>query len=97
MGTLEESGEFGVAVGHVAVLAVDQRRDDVAERRQAQVDLGGLAQPLAGRARLRLPLAARQVHQVQLAHLTSSPSFVFRHSTWRPLKFLQRKETSLAF
>ena len=51
-----------------------QRRDDVAQRRQAEVDLGGLLEAVAGGARLGLPLAARQVDQVELAHLCEQRS-----------------------
>ena len=59
---LEEAGQLRVAVGHVRALAVGQRRDDVAQRRQAPVDLRRLAQPQTRRAALGLALAARQVH-----------------------------------
>lgn len=45
-----------------------ERGDDVPERGQRLVDARGLPQPLGGRARLALALAARQVHQVQLPH-----------------------------
>ena len=53
---------------------VRQRADDVAERGQRQIDLGGLPQPLGARLRLGLPLAARQVHQVQLPHAHVAPT-----------------------
>ncbi|KAF9417502.1 hypothetical protein HW555_005425 [Spodoptera exigua] len=45
-----------------------ERGYDVPERGERLVDARGLPQALGGRARLALPLAARQVHQVQLAH-----------------------------
>ena len=45
--TLQESRELGVSVGDVGGLAVNQSRDDVTQRRQRQVDLGGLLQTLA--------------------------------------------------
>ena len=47
-------------------LSVHQRRDDISERRQRQVDLGGLLQAVARRSRFRLALAASQVDQVEL-------------------------------
>lgn len=47
---------------------VDQGADDVAQGGQRQVDARGLLQPISGCVRLALPLAAGQVHQVQLAH-----------------------------
>ena len=66
---LEEARELRVAIRYVLGLAVDERRYDVAERRERQVDLGGLLEAIAGGARLRLALAARQVHQIELADL----------------------------
>lgn len=53
-------------VRHVRAV-LRQRGDDVPERGQRLVDARRLPQPLRRRARLSLPLAARQVHQVQLA------------------------------
>ena len=64
---LEQACELGVAVRDVLRLAVDERRDDVAERREAQVDLGRLLEPVAGRARLGLALRAGEVDEVELA------------------------------
>ena len=46
---------------------IHQCRDDVAQRRQRQVDLGGLAEAISCGARLGLTLTARQVNQVELA------------------------------
>lgn len=57
-----------VPVGMRSITAY-QGRYDIAQRRQGEVDLGGLLQPLPGCARLALPLTAGQVHQVQLANL----------------------------
>lgn len=45
-----------------------ERGDDVPERGQRLVDARRLAQPVGRRARLALPLAARQIHEVQLPH-----------------------------
>lgn len=45
-----------------------ERGDDVPERAERLVDAAGLAQPVGRGVGLALPLAARQVHQVQLAH-----------------------------
>ena len=47
--------------------ALDERRDHVPERRERAVDVDGLRQPIARRARLTLPLAAREVDEVELA------------------------------
>mmetsp|Transcript_27415 Transcript_27415/g.78766 ORF Transcript_27415/g.78766 Transcript_27415/m.78766 type:complete len:517 (-) Transcript_27415:561-2111(-) len=66
-GVLEQARELRVPVGDVRGLAVHERGDHVAERRQGEVDLGGLLQPVAGGAGLALPLGARQVDHVQLA------------------------------
>lgn len=65
---LQQPGQLGVAVWHVRPLAVCQGADHVAQRRQRQVDFGGLLEPLPGRARLALPLAAGQIDQIELAH-----------------------------
>ena len=61
MARLQQVGEAGVAVGHVALRAalhVGEGHDDVAQRAQRLVDAGCLAQPLVGRPRRLLPLAA---------------------------------------
>lgn len=54
-------------VGHVRAV-LGEGRDDIAERGERLVDARRLAKPVGGRARLALPLAARQIHQIQLAH-----------------------------
>ena len=61
MARLQQVGEAGVAVGHVALRAalhIGEGHDDVAQRAQRLVDAGCLAQPLVGRPRRLLPLAA---------------------------------------
>ena len=40
----------------MGALAVDERRDHVAERGQGEVDLGGLQEALSGGSSFRLPL-----------------------------------------
>ena len=55
---LEQAREARVAVRNVRALAVHKGGDDVAERRQGQVDLDRLGELLAFRARLGLPLRA---------------------------------------
>lgn len=66
-GVLQQPGQLGVAVGHILGASVHQGRDDVAQGRQRQVDLGGLAQTLTRGPRLGLTLAPRQVDQVEFA------------------------------
>ena len=65
-GVLKQPGQLRVPVGHVRALAVDQRRDDVSQRRQRQVDLRRLLETLAGGSRLALTLGSGQVDQVKL-------------------------------
>ena len=48
-------------------LAVHERRNDVAKCRQRKVNLRALFQSVTGGPGLGLPLAACEVHQVQLA------------------------------
>lgn len=45
-----------------------ERGDDVSQGGEGLVDAGSLAQSVRGGARFGLPLASRQVHEVQLAH-----------------------------
>ena len=45
-GGLEEACQLGVAVGDVGGAAVYKGRDDVAQRREGEVDLGGLLETL---------------------------------------------------
>lgn len=49
---LQEASELGVTVGDVAALAVHQCRDDISQRRQREVNLDTLLQPITwtGRA-----------------------------------------------
>mmetsp|Transcript_57268 Transcript_57268/g.150720 ORF Transcript_57268/g.150720 Transcript_57268/m.150720 type:complete len:365 (+) Transcript_57268:1004-2098(+) len=68
-GLLQHAGELGVAVGHVRVLLVRQRVDDVAQGGQGPVDVLGLVEALARRARLRDLLTPRKVDKVELPHL----------------------------
>jgi len=63
---LQKPGEFRVAIRNVRRASVDQRRYDVAERRQRQINLGRLFETVPHRARLALPLAPGQVDQVEL-------------------------------
>ena len=49
-------------------LPVDERRDDIAQSGEGEVDLGGFLEAIALRSRLRLTLAACQVDQVELAY-----------------------------
>mmetsp|Transcript_17033 Transcript_17033/g.64473 ORF Transcript_17033/g.64473 Transcript_17033/m.64473 type:complete len:496 (-) Transcript_17033:7-1494(-) len=65
---LQQPRELGVAVRDVGRLGVDQGRDDVAQRREGEVDLRGFLETNARGARLGLPLGARQVDHVELAH-----------------------------
>ncbi len=61
--------QCGVGPGRApTLLAVGQCADDIAQSRQGQVDLGGLLEAVPRGAALGHPLAARQVHQVQLPH-----------------------------
>ena len=53
---LQHPRELRVAVRDVRRPPVDQRGDAVAERREREVDLGGLLQPVTRRTRLALPL-----------------------------------------
>lgn len=63
---LEKPCEFGVPIGNVGALAVDESGDDVAECGEGKVDLSGFLEPLPRGARLGLSLAPRQIHQVEL-------------------------------
>mmetsp|Transcript_21414 Transcript_21414/g.73795 ORF Transcript_21414/g.73795 Transcript_21414/m.73795 type:complete len:204 (+) Transcript_21414:1929-2540(+) len=65
---LQKPSQLRVAVRDVLRLAVDQRRDDVAQRRQGEVDLRRLLEAVARGACLGLALATCQVDEVQLAH-----------------------------
>mmetsp|Transcript_75187 Transcript_75187/g.233246 ORF Transcript_75187/g.233246 Transcript_75187/m.233246 type:complete len:339 (-) Transcript_75187:10-1026(-) len=66
-GVLQEARELGVAVGHVLPWpALRERGDDVAQRREALVDLLRLLQALACGAREPGPLGAGEVHERQL-------------------------------
>lgn len=56
-----------VPVGHVRAV-LGERGDDVPQGGERLVDARRLAQTVGRRVRLALSLAARQVHQVQLAH-----------------------------
>ena len=53
-GILQDSGEFGVAVWNVGALGVGETRDDVAEGRQRQIDLGGFFQTISSGSCLAL-------------------------------------------
>mmetsp|Transcript_21413 Transcript_21413/g.73788 ORF Transcript_21413/g.73788 Transcript_21413/m.73788 type:complete len:203 (+) Transcript_21413:1929-2537(+) len=64
---LQKPSQLRVAVRDVLRLAVDQRRDDVAQRRQGEVDLRRLLEPVARGPRLRLPLRTGQIDKVELA------------------------------
>jgi hypothetical protein len=44
-GLLQDAGELGVTVGHVAGLGIRQRHDNVTQRGQRRVDTAGLLQP----------------------------------------------------
>mmetsp|Transcript_94804 Transcript_94804/g.274119 ORF Transcript_94804/g.274119 Transcript_94804/m.274119 type:complete len:221 (-) Transcript_94804:614-1276(-) len=66
---LKHTSELGVPVWHVGVLLVRQGVDHIAQRGQGTIDVLGLIEPLARSAGLRDLLAARQVDQMQLAHL----------------------------
>mmetsp|Transcript_71645 Transcript_71645/g.115663 ORF Transcript_71645/g.115663 Transcript_71645/m.115663 type:complete len:268 (-) Transcript_71645:884-1687(-) len=65
---LQQPCELGVSVRDVRGLAVHKGRDDVPQRREREVDLRRLLEPIASGTCLALPLRARQVHHVQLAH-----------------------------
>jgi hypothetical protein len=69
-GVLEDARELGVAVGDVlAAAGVGERGDDVAEGAQALVDLLGLLEALARRAREAHALGACEVDEVELSDL----------------------------
>ncbi len=55
-------------VGHMPTLAIHQRTDDISQSSQGQVDLDALFQAVTRCSCLALPLTARQIHEVQLAH-----------------------------
>eukprot|EP00095_Tigriopus_kingsejongensis_P001135 snap_masked-scaffold1099_size62903-processed-gene-0.14 protein:Tk01135 transcript:snap_masked-scaffold1099_size62903-processed-gene-0.14-mRNA-1 annotation:"dna polymerase beta-like" len=52
----------------MGALPIHECRYHIAQGRKRQVDLGGLLEPLARSSGLALPLGARQVHQMELAH-----------------------------
>ena len=64
-----------------AVLRVDERHDDLAQHREADVDAGRLLQPLARRAGLPLPFAACQ--RVAHTHVMTSPCQITEPPTKR--------------
>lgn len=64
---LQNPRQLGVSVRYMRTV-LGERRDHVTQTGQCLVDARGLSQSLSPRARLALPLAACQVHQVQLAH-----------------------------
>ena len=63
---LQQPRQLRVSVRDMRRASVHQRRDNIPERGQREVDLGGLLQPVPRRARLALPLATRLIDQVQL-------------------------------
>ncbi|KAG5458901.1 MAG: hypothetical protein BJ554DRAFT_791, partial [Olpidium bornovanus] len=65
---LEQPSQLRVAVGNVRALPVNERRYDVPEGRQAEVNLRRLFQPLACCLRLGLTLGSGKVDEVQLPH-----------------------------
>mmetsp|Transcript_28064 Transcript_28064/g.74220 ORF Transcript_28064/g.74220 Transcript_28064/m.74220 type:complete len:427 (+) Transcript_28064:973-2253(+) len=67
-GILKQPRELGVAVRDERSLRVYERRDHVSQGAQGHVDLRGLLERVAARARLALPLGTGQVDHVHLAH-----------------------------
>ena len=80
---LQQVGEAGVSVGHVALRAaldIHQGHDDEAEGAEGLIDAGGLAQPLPRRPRALLPLAActRATHRFHYRRPYGEIRFTFK-------------------
>lgn len=62
---LQQPGQLGVSVGDVFGASIYQGGDDVAQGREGEVDLCGLAESLASSTSFRLTLTSCQVHKVE--------------------------------
>mmetsp|Transcript_8478 Transcript_8478/g.12962 ORF Transcript_8478/g.12962 Transcript_8478/m.12962 type:complete len:292 (-) Transcript_8478:213-1088(-) len=68
-GVLQDTRQLRVTIRNVRALRIDQRTNHVAQRRQRQVNLGGLLQTVAGGSGLALTLTSSQIDDVELTHL----------------------------
>ena len=64
---LQETGELTVAVRDVRCLGVGERGDNVAERGEREINLGGFLETVACSTGLRNTFRAGQIHHVELA------------------------------
>lgn len=64
---LEQSCQFGISVGNVFRFSINQSGNHVSQGHQRQIYFCRFFQPITRASRLRLPFAARQVHQIQFS------------------------------
>ena len=65
---LQQPSQFRVTIRDVSCLRVCQRRDNMAQRGERQVDLSGLLESVTRGTCLSDPLRARQVHHIELTN-----------------------------